>query len=676
MSELVLERLRQGPLLCDGAMGTMLYARASASQMHGRCFDELVLTSPELIQRIHREYILAGAQIIETNTFGANAVKLAAYGLGDEVKRINRQAAKLAREAREVAGQAVFVAGAVGPSGQIQIPDLADDEPRLAILRGVFREQIEALMEGGAELLILETFSSIIELRQAVLAAREAGDLPIVAQLTFSEDALTLAGETPEAAARALAGLGVAVIGSNCSQGPAGIEDVVQRMATTIRQIAPDSDDELLFSAQPNAGLPQRVENRFFYGATPAYFAEYARRFAESGVRLIGGCCGTTPAHIAAMRDALAGYQPQSAARSWVVATPLVESEPFAGGAQSADSADEGTRFQRALRAGRFVVSIELDPPKGLNPSKILDGAAYLKTRGVEFINIADSPMARVRMSCIALARLLRDTLDLETILHMTTRDRNLMALQSDLLGAHALGLHNVLALTGDPVHAGNYPNLTGVWDVDSVGLIGMLRGMNEGYDAGGAALGLPAHFHYGAAFNLNMRDDLIDVEQERTRRKLIDVAEASEETPVEDEQLTEIELEMRRLRQKLDAGAQFIMTQPIYSMEPLERFSAAFGPMPVPMILGMVPLHSSKQAEYLHNEVPGFDIPEEVRARLREAGDHARDVGITLAHEVITAARSRGLIQGCYLMPSFGRYDLVGELAQELLRQEPVTFD
>lgn len=675
MSELVLDRLRQGPLLCDGAMGTMLYARASASQMHGRCFDELVLTSPELIQRIHREYILAGAQIIETNTFGANAVKLGAYGLGDEVKRINRQAAKLAREAREVAGQAVFVAGAVGPSGQIQIPDLADDEPRLSILRGVFREQIEALMEGGVELLILETFSSIIELRQAVLAAREAGDLPIVAQLTFSEDAVTLAGESPEAAARALAGLGVSVIGSNCSQGPAGIEDVVQRMATTLRQIAPDAEDDLLLSAQPNAGLPQRIENRFFYGATPAYFAEYARRFAESGVRLIGGCCGTTPAHIAAMRDALAGYQPQGATRSWAVASPLVESEPFAG-AQPADSADESTRFQRALRSGRFVVSIELDPPKGLNPSKILDGAAYLKTRGVEFINIADSPMARVRMSCIALARLLRDTLDLETILHMTTRDRNMMALQSDLLGAHALGLHNVLALTGDPVHAGNYPNLTGVWDVDSVGLIRVLRGMNEGYDAGGAALGMSSHFHYGAAFNLNMRDDLIDVEQERTRRKLIDVAEASEVAPVEDERLTEIELEMRRLRQKLDAGAQFIMTQPIYSLEPLERFSAAFGPMPVPMILGMVPLHSSKQAEYLHNEVPGFDIPEEVRARLREAGDHARDVGIELAHEVITTARSRGLIQGCYLMPSFGRYDLVGELAQELLRQEPATFD
>ncbi len=285
--------------------------------------------------------------------------------------------------------------------------------------------------------------------------------------------------------------------------------------------------------------------------------------------------------------------------------------------------------------------------------------------------------MARVRMSCIALARLLHDTLDLETILHMTTRDRNMMALQSDLLGAHALGLHNVLALTGDPMHAGNYPNLTGVWDVDSVGLIQVLRGMNGGFDAGGAALGMSANFHYGAALGLNMRNEPIDVERELTRRKLLMGDDAiGEDAQTEHERLTETELEIRRLRQKLDAGAQFIMTQPIYSMEPLERFSAAFGPMPVPMILGMVPLHSSKQAEYLHNEVPGFDIPEEVRARLREAGDHARDVGITLAHEVITTARARGLIQGCYLMPSFGRYDLVGELAQELLRQEPATFD
>jgi methionine synthase / methylenetetrahydrofolate reductase(NADPH) len=672
MSELVLERLRQGPLLCDGAMGTVLYARASASQMHGRCFDELVLTSPELVQRIHREYIQAGAQIIETNTFGANAIKLSAYGLGDAVKTINRRAAQLAREAREIAGQTVFVAGAVGPSGQMQIPDLADDEPRLAILRGIFREQIEALIEGGVELLMLETFSSIVELRQAVLAAREAGDLPIVAQLTFNEDGLTLAGETPEVAARALAGLGVAVLGSNCSQGPAGIEDAVQRMARTLHQTAPGSEDELLLSAQPNAGLPQRIENRFFYGATPAYFGEYARRFAESGVRLIGGCCGTTPAHIAAMRDALASFQPQGTTQTWPVDTPLAEHELQVSGAPSADS-DEGTRLQRALREGRFVVSIELDPPKGLNPSKILDGAAYLKTRGLEFINIADSPMARVRMSCIALARLIHDTLDMDTILHMTTRDRNLMALQSDLLGAHALGLNNILALTGDPMHAGNYPNLTGVWDVDSVGLINLLRGMNDGFDAGGASLGTPARFFYGAAFNPNMRDELIDIEQERTRRKLLDDMSGTN-LEGDEEHLTETELEMRRLRQKLDAGAQYIMTQPIYSMEPLERFCAAFGPVPVPIILGMIPLHSSRHAEYLHNEVPGIIIPDEVRARMRAAGDHGRDVGIALAHEVITEARARGMIQGCYLMPSYGRYDLVGELAQELLRQEPVS--
>lgn len=677
MSELILDRMRQGPLLCDGAMGTMLYARASASQMHGRCFDELVLTSPELVQRIHREYILAGAQVIETNTFGANAIKLGAYGLGDEVRRINRRATQLAREAREIAGQPVFVAGAVGPSGQMQIPDLADTEPRLAILRGVFREQIEALMEGGAELLILETFGSVVELRQAVLAAREAGDLPVVAQLTFSEDGLTLAGESPEMATRALAGLGIAVLGSNCSQGPAGIEDAVHRMATTLRQIAPGSDDDLMLSAQPNAGLPQRVENRFFYGATPSYFADYARRFAESGVRLIGGCCGTTPAHIAAMRDALAGYQPQDGARSWMVEAPLAESEPMGAGADASAFADEGTRFQQALRAGRFVVSIELDPPKGLNPSKILDGAAFLKTLGLEFVNIADSPMARVRMSCVALARLLRDRLDLEAILHITTRDRNLMALQSDLLGAHALGLHNILALTGDPLHAGNYPNLTGVWDVDSVGLLGVLRGMNDGYDAGGASLGLPAQFHIGAALNLNMQSELIDVERERTRRKLLhnglsdDASDGNEPLA-----LTETELELRRLRQKLDAGAQFIMTQPIYSLEPLERFCAAFGTIPAPLVLGMIPLHSSKHAEYLHNEVPGISIPDEVRARMREAGEHGREVGIALAHEVITTARDRGLIQGCYLMPSYGRYDLVGELAQELLRHEQQTIE
>jgi homocysteine S-methyltransferase len=460
--------------------------------------------------------------------------------------------------------------------------------------------------------------------------------------------------------ALALAALGVDVIGSNCSVGPAGIEDTVHEMAAALQTVIPAGDQVPLLSAQPNAGLPARVENRFLYVSTPAYFADYARRFAEAGVRLIGGCCGTTPAHIGAMRTALADYLP-STTTSYTVTLPARRAAPDTTEAEQ--PAVSGSRLRRTLEAGRFVVSAELDPPKGLNPQKILDGAAHLKGQGVEFINIADSPMARVRMSCLALARLLLERLDLEPIIHFTTRDRNLMAIQSDLLGAHALGIQNILALTGDPMHAGNYPNLTGVWDVDSVGLLRVLQGLNEGRDAAGASLGQSAGFFLGAALNLNMEDTWIDLERERRRNKLYDTL------PDGKTRLTETELELRRLRLKLDAGAQYIMTQPIYDLAPLEAFYEAFGPVEVPMILGMIPLHSSKHAEYLHNEVPGITIPDEVRARLREAGDHGRDVGIELAHDVITTARDRKLIQGCYLMPSYGRYDLIGELARELLR-------
>lgn len=686
MSEPFLHRLQQGPLLCDGAMGTMLYARAPEIIMHGRCFDELVLTAPELVQSIHREYIAAGAQIIETNTFGANALKLDAYGLADRVREINFKATKLALEARELAGQSVFVAGAVGPSGRLNIPLVPDDDARLVALRALFREQIEALIDGGADLLILETFSNLVELRQAVLAAREVASLPVVAQMTFSEDGQSVSGATPTSAAETLAALHVDVVGVNCSIGPAGTLDAVEEMARVLQTYGGTSGHPIAISAQPNAGLPTRVENRFLYVSTPRYFADYARRFATSGVRLIGGCCGTTPAHIAAMREALTDYLPAVETQQWVVGTSLanrhVELTHTSGAAgDESDGSDAlpRTGLEAALSAGHFVVSIELDPPKGLNPAKILAGAAYLKNMGVQFINIADSPMARVRMSCLAMARLLRDSLDLEPIVHITTRDRNLMALQSDLLGAHALGIHNVLALTGDPVRAGNYPNLTGVWDVDSVGLIRMLGGMNDGHDAAGASLGVAARFFIGAALNLNMEDTLIDLDRERTRRKLLDErVDRHDQLTHDHEDLahpTETALELHRLRHKLDAGAQYILTQPIYDLAPLERFFDAFGPVEVPIILGMIPLHSSKHAEYLHNEVPGIIIPDEVRVRMREAGDHGREVGIELAHEVITTARKRGLIQGCYLMPSYGRYDLVGDLAQELLH-EPLLHE
>ncbi len=672
MGEPFLERLHQGPLLCDGAMGTMLYARAPESILHGRCFDELVLTDSALVQDIHCDYIKAGAQVIETNTFGANAAKLGAYGLGAQVTTINRRAAQLARDAREIAGEPVFIAGVVGPSGLININGADDADPALVSLRALFREQITALIEGGVDLIILETFASLIELRQAVLAAREVGQFPLVAQMTFSEDGLSVSGSTPLDAALTLAALGVDVVGTNCSVGPAGTLDAIEEMVAGLRSEENGRYARTLISAQPNAGLPARVENRFLYVSTPRYFADYARHFAEAGVRLIGGCCGTTPAHIAAMHEALSSYLP-AAATTFAVAAPPVEavSERMPGGErESAPDITQQTRLQQDLEAGKFVVSIELDPPKGLNPTKIIEGAATLQQRGVRFINIADSPMARVRMSCLAMARLLQDQLDLEAIVHMTTRDRNVMALQSDLLGAHALGIHNVLALTGDPVRAGNYPNLTGVWDVDSVGLIRILRDMNIGHDAAGAALGTSAHFYIGAALNLNMEDQVIDFAREQARRKLVGNIATSPADTNGEAQLTETELELHRLRHKLEAGAQYIMTQPIYDLAPLERFFDTYGPVDVPIILGMVPLHSSKHAEYLHNEVPGISIPDAVRERLRAAGDRGREVGIELAHEVIAAAYARGLIQGCYLMPSYGRYDLVGDLAQTLLQE------
>ena len=644
MEHILLEQLQQRPLLCDGAMGTLLYARGVTYE---QCFDELNITQPELIQSIHREYISAGAQIIETNTFGANRVKLDGYQLGDRVREINSRAVRLAREAREISGQPVFVAGAVGPSGQ---PLQAPNEQRLSELRGIFREQIEALLEGGADMLILETFSSLAELRQAVLAAQEAGGVPIVAQMSFYEDGHTLSGQSAARVAAVLNDLGVNVMGTNCSVGPAATLDVMQEMISAVKQLGDDLQaTPALFSAQPNAGLPTRIGNRFFYMATPDYFADYALRFAQAGVHLIGGCCGTTPRHIAAMRKALDEHFGISTQFSTAMVKETEEkvTETSNGPTTIAGLIEEEvilprqgtpTRLQEKLASGEFVVSVELDPPKGLNPTKILEGAALLQQAGVNCINIADSPMARVRMGCIAMARLIQDHLGLETIIHFTTRDRNLMALQSELLGAHALGIRNILALTGDPLRLGDYPNTTGVWDVDSIGLIQVLRGMNEGHDAAGSSIGAQSCFHIGAALNLNM------TEEETTQ-------------------------EIEKFRRKLEAGAHFIMTQPIYELAPLLRFLERVGKPSIPVILGCIPLHSSRHAEFLHNEVPGITIPEEVRARMRAAGERGHEEGLKLAQELLSAARS--MVQGVYLMPSYGRYDVVGKLTKMLLVQQ-----
>lgn len=639
MESLFLERLRQRPLLCDGAMGTMLYARGVTYE---QCFDALNLTQPELVQGIHSEYITAGANIIETNTFGANRAKLEAHNLGHQVRDINFRAARLAREAREIAGQPVFIAGAVGPTGR---PLQAPDEQRLSELRAIFREQIEALQKGGVELLILETFSNLAELRQAVLAAQEVGGLPIVAQMSFYEDGHTLSGQSAARVATVLGDLGVDVLGANCSVGPAMTLEALEEMIGSVKQAG--FSPLPLFSAQPNAGLPARIDNRFFYVSTPDYFADYAVRFAQAGVHLIGGCCGTTPRHIAAMRQALDNCygceQPQGGsdqATSGQQATLglITERKSIIEIEMLLPQQGTMTQLQQKLADGEFVISVELDPPKGLNPKKILEGATLLQKAGVDCINIADSPMARVRMGCIALARLIQDHLGIETIIHFTTRDRNLMALQSELLGAHALGIRNVLALTGDPIRVGAYPNTTGVWDIDSTGLIRTLRGMNEGHDAAGSSLGAHSSFHIGCALNLNMTDD-------------------------------EIEQEIEKYHRKIEAGAHYIMTQPIYDMAPLERFLQRVGTPPIPLILGCIPLHSSRHAEYLHNEVPGITIPDAVRKQMREAGEHGHEEGLRLAHELLVQARSK--VHGVYLMPSYGRYDIVGELTRRLRTQE-----
>ncbi|MGZ3645608.1 MAG: bifunctional homocysteine S-methyltransferase/methylenetetrahydrofolate reductase [Ktedonobacteraceae bacterium] len=642
MEHPILNQLYQRPMLCDGAMGSLLYARGITYEV---CFDALNFSQPELITNIHDEYINAGAEVIETNSFGANRAKLEAYNLGDQVREINLRAVRLAREAREISGQPVFIAGAVGPTGR---PLQAPDEHRLVEVRAIFREQIEALQDGGADLLILETFSSLAELRQAILAAKEVGGMPIFAQMSFYEDGHTLSGQSAARVAAVLTDMGVDVIGANCSVGPAATLDALEEMISEVRTYDDGAQARPhLFSAQPNAGLPTRVGNRFFYVATPDYFADYALRFARAGVSFIGGCCGTTPHHIAAMRKAL---DEQYGARATFVTDsteiPAQSSSALYSNGQTtiARLLEEEvilpqhgsmTRLQEKLAAEEFVVSVELDPPKGLNPAKVLEGAALLQEAGVHCINIADSPMARVRMSCIALARLIQDHLGIEAIIHYTTRDRNLMALQSDLLGAHALGIRNILALTGDPLRLGDYPNTTGVWDVDSVGLLQIIHSMNEGHDAAGSSIGAKSSFFVGTALNLNMTEEQRDSEIEKFWRKI-------------------------------DTGAQFIMTQPIYELAPLLRFLDRVGKPPIPLILGCIPLHSSRHAEYLHNEVPGITIPDDVRMRMRAAEEHGHEEGLKLAEELLAAAR--GMVQGVYLMPSYGRYDIVSELTKMLI--------
>jgi homocysteine S-methyltransferase len=649
------ERIARKPLLIDGAMGTLLFSRGVPQRAS---LDELVESHPDLIGAIHREYITAGADVIETCTFGANRFRLAPHGLAARTGRINRRAAQLAREARDVAGRDVLVAGSIGPLGA---PLHGPERPPAREVRAAFRDQIEGLLEGGTDLLLIETSSDLEELLMGVEEARALSDLPILTSMTFGEELVASDGTTPATAAAALTAAGVDGLGVNCGVGPEVCLDALVGMGTD-----PDAPPRLIM---PNAGLPSRVQGQFVYAAGPAYFAEAVPRFLDGGARIIGGCCGTTPAHIAAMRQwldrtvarqegtaaATAAASPTQSIQTVQTGRARTPSAPLGAGAPRAtiverttagattDAPPPPTRLAEALADGRFAISVEIDPPRSVRIERTIEAARLLQQAGVDLVNVSDSAMARVRMGAMAVAFGIQHDLDLECLVHFTTRDRNLMALESELLGAHALGVRNILALTGDPPRIGDYPTGTGIWDIDSTGLIGILARLNRGEDQSGKPIGAPAGFTIACALD-----------------------------PTADD----LEHELDRLAGKIEAGAQLVMTQPIYSSEQWERFmtaaSARWGDrLPRPVLLGVLPLHTARHAEFLHNEVPGITIPDRVRAAMASAGERGAEVGLEMAMELLTEMRP--LVQGTYIMPSFGRYELGAELVRRLRAAEPV---
>lgn len=593
-------------LVADGAMGTQLYERGVGTD---RCFDAQNLENPGLVELIHRDYIRAGAELIETNTFGANRFRLSAFGLEDRVRDINQKGARLARGAREISGEAVFVAGSIGPTGRALEPF---GHASVAEVYEVFREQVAGLLEGGVDLFVLETFSDLLEIAEALRAVRDACDLPVVAQMTFAEDLRTPQGYSPEQVADLLLGLQVDVIGANCSVGSNTLLEVTPRLVAA---------GATAVSAMPNAGWPTREGNRVIYLSSPEYMGEMARRMADLGVTLIGGCCGTTPRHIRVLREALKVpiSSPVEAVRT---REPEVEGD---------DTSDVSALVGKL--GSRRVMSVEIRPPRGANPAKALEGARLLKAAGVDAVNVVDSAMSRVRMSAVASCVLIKQHVGIETILHFTTRDRNLMAIQSDLIGAHAMGIRTVLALTGDPPSIGDYAQSKAVYDVDSIGLIRIIKLLNAGIDIGGNSVGTPTRFLVGCALNPTAED---------------------------------LALELARFRQKLDAGADFVMTQPVYDADLFARVLDATAPVEIPIIMGILPLQSYRHALFLHNELPGVKLTESVLQRMERAGADGIPEGLRIAQEMIDVCSDR--TAGLYIVPSFGRYEAAAQLVANLL--------
>jgi len=631
------ERVARAPLLADGALGTLLFSRGIPQRA---CLDELATTRPDLIGSVHREYLEAGAELIETSSFGANRFRLAEYGLAPQAHRFARRAAQVAREARDVAGRDALVGGSIGPLGHPTRDLLHLDD---AAIRAAYREQIDGLLEGGADVLVIETHMDLGHLLLAVEEARAAADLPVLAQLTFGDELALPDGTTPETAARALADAGVDALGVNCGVGPQACLDALEAMTRAVEGRA----DAPIRTIMPNAGLPQRVEGQFVYAAGPDYFGETVPKALTAGATVVGGCCGTTPEHIARMRVALdatvASDRQRERARATSSAPPSALPRQMSRASTPAGEAPPATPLLERLRAGRYVVSVEIDPPRSIRIDRTLEAARLLRDSGVDLLNISDSAMARVRMGAMAVAFGIQHDLDVECLVHFTTRDRNLMAIESELLGAHALGVRNILALTGDPPRIGDYPSGTGVWDVDSIGLVEILARLNRGEDQAGSPIGQRAGFTIACA---------------------LDPTAADRQT------------EWERLERKLAGGAHLIMTQPLYSVEQveamLEESRRRFGPQgfPVPLLLGVLPLQSARHAEFLHNEVPGITIPDDARAALHAAGDRGAEVGLEMSLALLETVLDE--VAGTYIMPSFGRYEQCAELVRRIRARQP----
>src|SRR5882724_11135025 len=612
-----LTRLKQSPVLCDGATGTLLYAKGI---FINRCYDELNLSQPDLIRDLHREYMQAGAEIIETNTFGGNSFRLARHSMENRVREINLAGVHLAKDAAKSFG--VWVAGSVGPLG-VRIEPLGKtsfDEARAA-----FREQITALVEGGVDLLMLETFGYVEELHQAILAARDVNPkIPVVAHVTIDEDGNCLDGSTPESFTPRIESWGVDVIGCNCSVGPVAMLDVIER----VRALT-----SLPLAAQPNAGMPRSVEGRNIYLCSPEYMASYARKFVAAGVKLVGGCCGTTPEHIRVMKSGLRASQARAK-----VSDPQVKSKVKLPAAIEAVPLAQRSQLGAKIARGEFVAMVEIVPPKGTNIQKELEGARYLKSVGVDGINIPDSPRASARMSNQALSLLLQQQAGIEAILHYTCRDRNVLCIQSDLLGAAAVGIKNLICITGDPPKMGGYPDATAVFDVDAIGLVNIVHNLNRGLDIGGNPIGIGTGFAIGVGANPGVPN---------------------------------IDEEISRFEYKVEAGAEFAVTQPVFDLSLLENFLRKIEHCRIPVIAGIWPLVSARNAEFMKNELR-VSVPDSILERMSKAKtpEAAREEGVHIAREMLLAVR--GMVQGAQISAPQGRYSSAVDVLEALGTNRP----